>query len=160
MEELIHTVYLSLGSNLGNRFGYLNKAIELINHHCTIIKKSSIYETVSWGYDSQNKYLNCCILVHTTQAPHELLETLKEIERTMGRVKTKVYSDRYIDIDILRYDDLVLNEVDLTLPHPHLFKRDFVLYPLGEIVDDIELKNKINYFKSQLPYTSIAKYTE
>lgn len=136
MEVTSHTVYFSLGSNLGNRMKNLEEAFNKLETTVgTIIQLSSAYESQSWGYESQNNYLNCCLKIRTNLNPFQVLEEAKKIEQAMGRIKTKEkeYTDRIIDIDILFYDDLNINEKSLTIPHPHLEKRKFVLLPLNEI---------------------------
>ncbi len=136
MEIKQHLVYLSLGSNLGDRLNYLLQAMRFIKqNNCELTKISSIYETPSWGYLSSNRYLNCCVEIKTNHSPYELLEVMKNIERQLGREIKGVYSDRNVDIDILRYDDISINELNLKIPHPHLYQRAFVLIPLLDIID-------------------------
>jgi 2-amino-4-hydroxy-6-hydroxymethyldihydropteridine diphosphokinase len=126
-------VYLSMGSNLGDRMKHLQTAISGLKTLGTIGSISSVYESASWGYDSKNNYLNCCVELSTTLSPQELLKETQNIEAQMGRIRTNEYTDREIDIDILLYGDLILNSDLLTLPHPHIEKRTFVLLPLNEI---------------------------
>lgn len=130
-------VYLSLGSNLGNRMEHLQTAIKSINALGSVKSISSVYESTSWGYDSQNNYLNCCLKLLTALSPTELLQKTQEIEQLMGRIKTKEYTDRIIDVDILIYENSVLDSEILTLPHPHIEKRAFVLVPLNEIAPNL-----------------------
>lgn len=137
MEIALHSTYLSLGSNLGNRMENLNSAVSALKLLGSINRISSVYESTSWGYDSQNNYLNCCLELLTAFSPPELLQKTKEIERAMGRIKTEEYTDRIIDLDILVYGDLILNSEELTLPHPHIETRAFVLVPLSEIASDL-----------------------
>ena len=142
---MIHTVYLSLGSNLGNRKQLLLDAIEKINKKVgNIVRQSSFYETKPWGFESENLFLNAAVKVTTKLSPTELLEVTQQIEREMGRRKkttlnsqlsTPNYSDRPIDIDILLYDDLHVDLPELKIPHPLMQERDFVLVPLREIID-------------------------
>lgn len=138
MEKVMHTVYLSLGTNLGERMDNLTRVVGLLTNsvgHITAI--SPVYESKSWGYDSQNDYLNCCVCVETTFSPTGLLAETNRIEELMGRKKTADYTDRIIDIDILFYDDLIQNENHLIIPHPHIEKRDFVLFPLADIAPNL-----------------------
>jgi 2-amino-4-hydroxy-6-hydroxymethyldihydropteridine diphosphokinase len=133
-------VYLCLGSNLGQREDNFRKAIILIEEKIGSIKaRSAFHETFPWGYDSTNKFLNACIAVETTIRPQDCLLCLKDIERSLGRIKSANtgYSDRVIDIDILLYDDLVMESPDLTIPHPLMHERYFVLKPLSEIASDL-----------------------
>lgn len=131
--------YLSLGSNLGHRVRNLEGAIELIRHQAGEIEKiSRYYESEPWGYSSENSFCNCCVSVRTTLDPLPLLDILLGIENQMGRLRAKGgYSDRIIDIDLLLLDDILLDHPRLTLPHPAMGKRRFVLVPLGEIASDL-----------------------
>lgn len=129
----MEVAYLSLGSNLGNRMEHLQDAIQSVNSLGSVNHVSSVYESTSWGYDSHNNYLNCCLELLTLLSPQELLQETKKIEEQMGRTKSKEYTDRTIDIDILIYGSLLLDSEALTLPHPHIEKRKFVLLPLNEI---------------------------
>lgn len=142
----IHTIYLSLGSNLGDRESNILHAIELINERVgEVIRRSSLIETEPWGFDSENKFLNGVICCETTLTPRQVLRKTQKIERDMGRkkktnsqrstVNSQLYSDRPIDIDILLYDDLTVDEPDLKIPHPLMQERDFVMIPLNEIGD-------------------------
>ncbi len=135
-------VFLGLGSNVGDRMGFLTKAQELIHAKVgAIIRKSSILETESWGFKS-DPFLNQVILIETILEPLDLLTQLNLIEKDLGRFEKTVHSENYveyhdrtIDIDILIYDDLKWESELLTLPHPNMHKRDFVMIPLAEIAD-------------------------
>ncbi|MBO7128516.1 MAG: 2-amino-4-hydroxy-6-hydroxymethyldihydropteridine diphosphokinase [Prevotella sp.] len=139
----MHQVYLGLGSNLGDREEHIRKAIALIGEKVgLVIRQSSLIETEPWGFESSNKFLNSVILVETTLTPRQLLKATQKIERQLGRKKKSTdsslltpvsYSDRSIDIDILLYDDLTVDEPDLKIPHPLMEQRDFVMTPLNEI---------------------------
>ncbi|MCW5516149.1 2-amino-4-hydroxy-6-hydroxymethyldihydropteridine diphosphokinase [Muriicola sp. Z0-33] len=129
------TSYLSLGSNLGDRAYLLQKAIFMLQERAGDIQKiSSVYETPSWGFES-GKFLNLCIGLQTSLPPHELLTIILQIEENLGRQRAKeaTYQARSIDIDILYYDDEVIESPKLVLPHPQLHKRRFVLRPLADI---------------------------
>lgn len=130
-------LYLSLGSNLGDRHALLLRAIDLLARRVgRLIRASSFIETEPWGYHSPNRYLNAVVLLHTDLTPHQVLLTTQAIERQLGRTTKTTgnhYSDRPIDIDILLYGDLHLTTPDLTIPHPRMMQRDFVLRPLREI---------------------------
>ena len=137
MRELI---YLSLGSNLGDRVHHLKNAIRLIEEQVgLLVEKSSYYESQSWGFSSENRFCNCCISAYTELDPMGLLDLILRIEQDMGRDRRSVntsgekYADRTIDIDILFYGDLSLRNPRLELPHPSLADRRFVLVPLNEI---------------------------
>jgi len=138
----VHQVYLGLGSNLGDCEANIREAIRLIGERVgQVIRQSSLIETEPWGFESENKFLNGVILCETTLTPRQLLNTTQKIERALGRKKksnasclqTPNYSDRPIDIDILLFDDLTIDEPDLKIPHPLMHERDFVMIPLKEI---------------------------
>ena len=135
MATFVHKVYLGLGSNQGDRNKQLARAIELIGERVgKVIRQSSIIETEPWGFTSGNKFLNCAIFIETELLPRKVLEVTKQIERELGRLyKGMAYRDRPIDIDILLYDDITLDEPDLQIPHPLMYERDFVMIPLREI---------------------------
>ena len=144
-------VYLGLGSNLGDREENMRKAIQLIGERVgKVTKQSSFIETDPWGYESENRFLNAVILCETSKQPREVLLLTQQIERDLGRktkrhfkkndvgstsVETESYSDRPIDIDILLYDDLTIDEPDLQIPHPLMQERDFVMIPLKELTN-------------------------
>ena len=138
-----HQVYLGLGSNLGDCSRNLKRAIRLIGERVgTVVRQSSFIETEPWGFQSENKFLNAVVLCETERTPREVLLLTQQIERDMGRKKkltansqklTANYKDRPIDIDILLYDDLTVDEPDLKIPHPLMHERDFVMIPLEEI---------------------------
>ena len=134
----MHTVYLSLGSNLGDRKATMRRAIGLLNERAgSVDRQSSFIETEPWGFESTNKFLNMCVRLLTTLSPEQLLMATKQIERELGRTQKSVngqYHDRPIDIDILMYDDVHLDSDDLTLPNPHMQEREFVMKPLREIL--------------------------
>ena len=130
-------VYLSIGSNKGNRSVLINKAIDEIEKKVgKIISRSSIYQSKSWGFDS-NDFYNLCLLIDTDIVPKSLLVNLKKIEKSMGREDIDgSYSDRFIDIDILFYDNIITDSEDLKIPHPKIEIRKFVLVPMLEIADN------------------------
>ena len=134
----MYKVYLSLGTNLGNRKRNIREVIEKIGEQIGVVERqSALYETKPWGYSSPNDYINACVLVLTTIAPRQVLEATQRIEREMGRTMKSVdgeYQDRIIDIDILMIDDLVIDEPDFKVPHPLMEEREFVMKPLEEIL--------------------------
>ena len=139
----MHTVYLSLGTNLGDKEQNLLSAITEIGRRIGPIRTQSAFlSTEPWGFESENTFLNAAVCVETDLSPLALLDETQQIERDMGRTqKTTVsYHDRIIDIDILLYDDLHINTPRLTIPHPLMYKRDFVLIPLREILPQQKLK--------------------
>jgi 2-amino-4-hydroxy-6-hydroxymethyldihydropteridine diphosphokinase len=134
----MHTVYLSLGANIGNRKRTIREAIEKIEEMVgVVVRQSTLYETKPWGFESPNDFINACICVETGLLPHQLLLTTQKIEKELGRIGKSVnqeYHDRVIDMDILLYDDLSIDEPDLKIPHPLMNERDFVMKPLQEIL--------------------------
>ena len=136
----MHRVYLSLGSNLGNRKRNIREALEKIGELIgDVERQSALYETKPWGYSSPNDFINACACVLTTLAPRQLLEATQKVEQEMGRKLKSVngeYHDRIIDIDILLYDDLHIDQPDLKIPHPLMEERDFVMVPLREIMKE------------------------
>lgn len=140
--ETLHHVYLGLGTNLGQREENMKHALQLINLRVGPLERvSSFVETDPWGFVSANKFLNACCCCLTSLSPRETLRVTQQIERDLGRTHKSangVYHDRTIDIDILLYDDLHVDEPDLQIPHPHIGEREFVLQPLREIYDGQE----------------------
>ncbi len=134
-----HSVYLGLGSNLGDKEENIRKAIELIGLRVGLVaRQSSLITTEPWGFESDNQFVNAAVLCMTELSPREVLRATQKIEREMGRSSKSVggnYSDRIIDIDILLYDELRVDEPDLQIPHPLMLKREFVMIPLREIRD-------------------------
>lgn len=133
-----HIVYLSLGSNLGDKEANILRAIEKIQEMIgDVVRQSSLLRTEPWGFESDNMFVNAAVCVETMLTPHELLFKTQQIERELGRTHKSVngeYHDRIIDIDILLYDDIVVDDPDLKIPHPLMKERDFVMIPLKEIL--------------------------
>lgn len=133
----MHQVYLGLGSNIGDRQQCIADAIRLISERVgAVLRQSSMIETEPWGFKSKHKFLNGVILCETDKSPREVLTLTQQIERDLGRTRksrSSRYHDRPIDIDILLYDDLTVDEPDLRIPHPLMHERDFVMIPLNEI---------------------------
>ncbi len=127
--------YIGLGGNIGNREENLNNALNLIDEskYMKILKRSSIYETKAWGVTDQADFLNMAIKIETVLTPRELLRELNNIEEELGRTRLRHWGERNIDLDILFFDDLVLFEEELIIPHPYIKERSFVLDPLNEI---------------------------
>lgn len=135
------TVYLGLGTNLGDKEANLRTAIYKLQERIgKQVSLSSFYETAPWGFESDHSFLNAAIGLETSLSPIEILYITQEIEKELGRTKKSVngsYSDRLIDIDILLYDTLVLQTPELTIPHPLMTERDFVMKPLIEIAGNV-----------------------
>ncbi len=132
------TVFLILGGNLGDRYAFMNAAKKsLIENAGNILSQSSVYETEPWGFEHENQFLNQVIFLETFLEPLALLKEIKKIEKNLGRIKSKErYSARVIDIDILFYDRLIITSPKLTIPHPEIPNRRFVLEPLAELDAD------------------------
>jgi len=135
--DLPSAVYLGLGSNLGQRMTNMRQALDLLSRKLRIERLSSVYETEPWGYLDQPRFLNAVCRGVTYLLPGELLSLAKEIETSLGRSPGPLNAPRPMDIDILLYADLILESPDLTIPHPRLAERAFVLVPLGEIAPDL-----------------------
>jgi len=130
--------YLSLGSNIENREDFLKKAIFEIKKIAKILKKSKIYETSPVGYKKQGDFLNMAIKIATKLNPQELFEKIQKIERELGRERKIKNGPRTIDIDILTFEDTIIDEPNLKIPHPRMHERKFVLVPLLELLDKKE----------------------
>lgn len=137
-------VYLSLGTNLGDKRHNIAEATEKIRELIgDITCLSALYATKPWGFESENDFINAAVCVETTLTPRQLLQATQEIERSMGRKEKSrdgKYSDRLIDIDILTYGDETVDEPDLKIPHPLMHERDFVMIPLNEILRKRKMK--------------------
>ena len=134
--EKVNTAYLCLGGNVGDRKKIIESALYIINNNVgKITAKSSIYETEAWGVDNHHPYLNQCISVITSYNPLELISSLLNIENQLGRerINSDNYNPRTLDIDVLFFNDEIINYPNLIVPHPRLHLRNFVLMPLKEI---------------------------
>jgi len=135
----MNLVYLSLGTDLGNKRAHLLQAVGHIAEKIgTILSLSSVYETKPWGFESENDFLNMMVCVETTLSPTEVLDCTQAVEKAMGRTQKTdgSYCDRIIDIDLIAYDDLIFRTEKLQLPHPLFHRRRFVLEPFNEIAPD------------------------
>ena len=128
--------YIALGSNIGDREANIKKALNLISEKVKLLKASALYETKPMYMEQQNWFLNAAAKIETTLPPRQLLSFLKDTEKKMGRVPVERNGPRIIDLDILFYGDLVVDEGDLQVPHPKMAERAFVLVPLAEIAPD------------------------
>ena len=130
--------YIGIGSNLGNRQENCLRAIEILEERgIKVQKRSSLYETEPWGFKDQPRFINMVVQIETTLEPNDLLRLLKAIEREIGRQDSFRWGPRMIDLDILLFNALVLDEDNLHIPHPYLHEREFVLRPLNEIAPDV-----------------------
>ena len=137
-KDFFHTAYLALGSNLGDKEANLRRALELVQQRgVEVVKTSSFICTEPYGVTDQPQFLNGVCEVRTSLEPLELLHTLLDIEQEMGRVRLRHWGERNIDLDLLLYEDVVLDTEELKLPHPDMQNRDFVLLPLAEIAPEL-----------------------
>ncbi len=132
-----HTVYIALGTNLGDRLANLRAAIKSLPPDVSVLAESHVYETPPWGYADQPPFLNMAIKAETDLAPEPLLTYLKQLEVELGREQNFRWGPRLIDLDILFYDELVVNTPPLVIPHPRLHERAFVLVPLLDVAPDL-----------------------
>lgn len=134
-------VFLSLGSNLGDRLSNIQQAVSTLSmlDEVNIVKTSSFYETEPWGNKKQNWFVNCAVALDTVLSPEELLKKCQKIELTLGRIRNQKerWQERAIDIDILMYDDLIMTSPNLVIPHPYMHERAFVLIPMLEVKPDL-----------------------
>jgi 2-amino-4-hydroxy-6-hydroxymethyldihydropteridine diphosphokinase len=151
-----HTVYLAIGSNVGNRAANLKAAIAALPPQMEMMAKSRVYETPPWGYVDQEKFLNQVLKVQTYLAPEPLLKHLKRLEVALGRESTFQNGPRLIDIDILFYDDLVHESSILVIPHPRLHERGFVLLPLMDIAPELVHPVKQQSIRQLLAFCDVS----
>jgi 2-amino-4-hydroxy-6-hydroxymethyldihydropteridine diphosphokinase len=135
---------IALGSNLGDRTGFLAAALRALGSRadCSVRIVSSAYRTRPWGKTDQGEFINLCALIDTSLAPHDLLAAVKGIEKSLGRTATERWGPREIDIDLLAMTDVVLETKALSLPHPRMADRLFVMMPLAEIAPDLEFNGQ------------------
>jgi len=135
IERCWHTAFIGLGSNLGDRMEHLRFAVDKLGRieGCEVLKVSDFISTPPYGYKEQGDFLNGCLMLRTLLTPHELLDELFAIENEAGRIRDVRWGPRTLDLDIIMYDDLVVSDDRLNLPHIEMHKRDFVLRPLCEI---------------------------
>lgn len=141
----MNRAYLGLGTNMGDRLEYLKSACEILskNDFININKESKIYETKAWGYTDQADFLNMCIEVETTLDIYDLLEACQEVEKKLNRERIIRWGPRTIDVDILFFNDIILNDENLSIPHPRISERAFVLIPLMDLNSNLKIKETI-----------------
>jgi len=160
-EKMSEHIYLGLGSNLGERIDNLSRAVSLLSKIMEIKKVSPVYQTKPWGFTEQPEFLNQVISGLTALEPEALLDKTRRIELEMGRKTTFHYGPRIIDIDILFFAVRVIDQPGLTIPHPHIAERAFVLVPLADIAPNFihpVLGRKIVELLSKVDSTSVARY--
>jgi 2-amino-4-hydroxy-6-hydroxymethyldihydropteridine diphosphokinase len=156
-----HIVYLALGTNLGDRPANLQAAIAALPPAVTVMKRSPVYETQPWGVTDQPAFLNMVLSGKTCLDPLVLLARLKLLETRLGRQPSVRYGPRKIDIDLLFYDDMLLNSPELTIPHPGLHERAFVLVPLADLAAELihpVFRKTIRQLLGELDTTGVQRY--
>lgn len=134
----MNKILLSTGSNVGDRLDNLRRAkAMLVENIGPVLEESHVYESEAWGLEDQRLFLNQVCSIKTSKTPEEVLEQIQNIESKMGRIRTQKWAQRLIDIDILFYEDVVISNKNLKIPHPHLQDRNFVLTPLLEIAPEV-----------------------
>ena len=137
----MHSAYVAIGGNLGDRLGVLAEATRRLHRtpHLRVVAASCVYETKPHGPAGQPDYLNAVLQVVTSLSPHDLLNECRRVETSLGRVRRERWGPRTIDLDILVYEGVALHEPELTLPHPRMLERNFVMAPLADIAPDLAL---------------------
>lgn len=138
------TAIIALGSNIGDKIAYLRQAVASLSDHQSIVvgARSNLYRTEAWGEEDQDWFVNACVAVTTDLSPVALLRVCQKIENDLGRVRLKRWGPRVIDLDVLNYDDVTQSGTELTLPHPRITERAFVLAPLNDIASDKVINGK------------------
>jgi len=137
--QYMNKAYLLIGGNVGNRQQNLQQAVAAINNSCgRVLQQSAVYETAAWGKTDQQAFLNQALLIQTDLTPHQLLEHALEAEALLGRVRKEKYGPRLIDIDILFFNNDIIRETALIIPHPEVQNRRFALTPLAEIAPKLQ----------------------
>lgn len=156
-------IFLSLGSNMGNRQKYLEQAVQALSKHMDGIKVSSVYRTEPWGNKDQSEFLNLCLSGKTSLKPKALLELVRSIEKELGRTHRQKWGPREIDIDILFYDDKIIKAPNLEIPHQYVAERAFVLVPLAEIAPDLlhpVLKLPVSKLAERIDTAGVERFSD
>lgn len=155
MRDKLHTIFLGLGANVGDKKANIKNAIELLKEKIKDVVVAPIYLTKPWGYKEQDNFLNTAIKGNTSFSPLELFKFVKDIEKKVGRIERFKWGPREIDIDIFFYDNLIYKDNILEIPHPRLHERDFVLKPLTDL--DLNLEHPIFKKKVFELYKDLSK---
>ena len=156
-------IFLALGTNLGDRLAHLRAALDAFPPDIRVLAQSRIYETPAWGYEQQPAFLNMVLKAETELSPEALLARLKKLEGDLGRTPTFRWGPRLIDIDILFYDGITLDSPGLTIPHPRLHERAFVLVPLFDVAPDLvhpRLGQTVRQLLAEVDASGIHSYAE
>lgn len=156
----MHKAYLSLGSNIGQKVDYLNKAVDIISKSDFVhkLKVSSFYSTDPVGYIDQDEFVNIAVEVETTLTPYELLKLCQDVETELNRVRLIRWGPRTIDVDIILYDEIEMDDETLTIPHPRMHERGFVLIPIYELNPKLVVKTvPISTMMDHLPPSGVRK---
>jgi len=159
--QMTHTVYIALGTNLGERLNNLRAAIEAMGPDIIVLAESHIYETPPWGYEDQPAFLNMVVKAETGLEPEALLRFLKQLEVQLGREQNFRWGPRLIDLDILFYGDLILDTPPLVIPHPRLHERAFVLVPLADVAPNLThpvFQRSVNDLLVEIDTQGIARH--
>ncbi|MCH9808211.1 MAG: 2-amino-4-hydroxy-6-hydroxymethyldihydropteridine diphosphokinase [Alphaproteobacteria bacterium] len=142
--ELGTQAIVALGSNIGDKIANIDKAVQRLTgaDDIRLTARSRDYKTPPWGNTDQDWFVNACIAITTDLGPHDLLRRCLEVEQELGRRRTEKWGPRVIDLDVLIYGDVTLADADLTLPHPHITKRAFVLAPLADVAPETVIEGK------------------
>ncbi len=157
---MAHTVYLALGTNLGDRQANLEAALEILSFKMRLVAESPIYQTAPWGYEDQPDFFNQVVRVEMILTPRQLLSFVKSVEKQVGREPSFRYGPRKIDVDILFYEDWIVEEDDLTIPHPRLHERAFVLVPLADLAPELfhpKLNRKVAEMLENVDTTGVRR---
>lgn len=140
----VERVYLGLGGNVGDVLGNMSGALMRLDQHemVSVVEVSEVYKTPPWGITEQDWFLNCCASIDTSLSPQKLLNTCLEIEKDLKRVRGKRWGPRSVDIDILVFGQLAVELPDLTIPHPRMHQRAFVMLPLADIAKELKVNSK------------------
>ena len=159
----MNKAYLGLGTNMGDRENYLRQACLILNSNpnINVCKISKTYETKAWGYTNQDDFLNICMEIETSLNENELLKICQEVENELNRVRIIRWGPRTIDVDILFFNDIISDDETLTLPHPRIKERAFVLIPLMDLNKELVINNKsIDYYLSNLKKEELEEVKE
>lgn len=162
LESSLETVYLGLGTNLGDRSTNLRRAIEGLGEQILIVDESPVYETDAWGVEDQPDFLNMVVIGATKLDPYELLKFVKQLERRLGRMPSERWGPRVIDIDILFYEQLILDDPILSIPHKDAANRATVLIPLADVMAELQhpvLLKPISYLLELVDKTGVRPYS-